>query len=240
MPDVDLSALAPGWADLLGASEPWDPPQVTTMVVVPHPDDESLSTGGLLARLSAAGVETLVVAVTDGDAAYPGEVGGDRLASIRREEQSRALAELGVRAEAHRRLGFDDGGVAARESELATTIGDLVLEHRVAHVVAPWTGDHHPDHEAVGRAALAAARSHGVAVTFGLFWGLTLEDAPSDASVASRELRLRPEEVDVKARAIAAHVSQTTDAVVPEPVLHDGDLAVTRWPSEYYLAPVEP
>ena len=238
MADLDLSSLASGWAEFLGTATPWEPPRVTTMVVVPHPDDESLSTGGLIARLRRNLVDTVVVAVTDGDAAYPGEVDGDRLAAIRRREQEAALAELDVPVVSQHRLGYDDGGVAAREGELIGTLTELISRHGVVHVVAPWTGDHHPDHEAVGRAALAAARACDVTASFGLFWGLTLTPAPTAAEVVPRRLRLHPGEVETKRRAIASHVSQTTDSVVADPILHDADLEITRWPTEFFLVPV--
>lgn len=41
------------------------------MFVVPHPDDEVLIMGGLLARQLDAGASVLVVAVSDGEAALP-------------------------------------------------------------------------------------------------------------------------------------------------------------------------
>ena len=41
------------------------------VVVTPHPDDEVLGAGGLLQRMQRACVETVVVAVTDGEASHP-------------------------------------------------------------------------------------------------------------------------------------------------------------------------
>lgn len=42
------------------------------VVVAPHPDDEVLGVGGLMATAVGAGVELDIVAVTDGDASHPG------------------------------------------------------------------------------------------------------------------------------------------------------------------------
>ena len=41
-----------------------------TLVLAPHPDDETLGAGGLIARLRRAGVPVTIVAITDGENAY--------------------------------------------------------------------------------------------------------------------------------------------------------------------------
>ena len=74
------------------------------VVVSPHPDDETLGVGGLLAELLARGWSVCVVAVTDGEAAHGRQVpsAARRLARRRRAEQEAALrqaaAERGPRA----------------------------------------------------------------------------------------------------------------------------------------------
>lgn len=45
------------------------------VVVAPHPDDEVLGCGGLIAAARAAGVPVLIIALTDGELAYPDEPG---------------------------------------------------------------------------------------------------------------------------------------------------------------------
>ena len=42
-------------------------PQLTLMAVHAHPDDESSSTGGVLAKYADAGVRTVVVTCTNGE-----------------------------------------------------------------------------------------------------------------------------------------------------------------------------
>ncbi|TDC44454.1 GlcNAc-PI de-N-acetylase, partial [Micromonospora sp. KC207] len=39
---------------------------LTLMVVHAHPDDEAISTGGILARYAAEGITTVLVTCTDG------------------------------------------------------------------------------------------------------------------------------------------------------------------------------
>ena len=71
------------------------------IVVAPHPDDEVLGAGGLLQQMQQAGVETVLVAVTDGEASHPGarasgsRSGGD---THRREAGCPSSAGLWIRA----------------------------------------------------------------------------------------------------------------------------------------------
>lgn len=43
------------------------------MCVLAHPDDESLGTGGLLAKYAAEGVETYLITATRGEAGWFGQ-----------------------------------------------------------------------------------------------------------------------------------------------------------------------
>ncbi|WP_369010244.1 PIG-L family deacetylase, partial [Salmonella enterica] len=56
--------------------------------MAPHPDDEVLACGGLMCVATDLGLEVMVVAVTDGEACYPGESWWtpQRLRQARREE----------------------------------------------------------------------------------------------------------------------------------------------------------
>ncbi|WP_258177216.1 PIG-L deacetylase family protein [Streptomyces solincola] len=132
------------------------------VVVAAHPDDEVLGAGGALALLAAAGCALTVVSVTDGEGSHPGStrITPGRLAEVRAGELRAALARLGAGGAEVVRLGLPDTGVAGHEDGLAAVLGDLLPG--AALCLAPWTGDVHGDHEAAGRAALAAARAAGV------------------------------------------------------------------------------
>lgn len=83
------------------------------LCVHPHPDDESIACGGVLARAAAEGRRTVVVTCTGGEE-------GENLAGIdladrelvahRRSELADALAVLGVHR--HHWLGYRDSGMA--------------------------------------------------------------------------------------------------------------------------------
>jgi N-acetyl-1-D-myo-inositol-2-amino-2-deoxy-alpha-D-glucopyranoside deacetylase len=86
---------------------------LTLLCVHPHPDDEAIACGGVLARYSDEGATTHVVTCTGGEA---GEnlggidLGGDDLPWHRRQEMAAAIRALGVSG--HTWLGFRDSGMA--------------------------------------------------------------------------------------------------------------------------------
>ncbi|MGY6502233.1 MAG: PIG-L deacetylase family protein [Acidimicrobiales bacterium] len=199
---------------------------MSTLVVVPHPDDESLSTGGLIAR-QARRARVEVVAVTAGEAA-PLDISG--LADVRRREQAAAVSELGAGIVVHH-LGLPDGRVAASEDLLADAVLDLM--DGFALVVAPWTSDHHTDHEACGRATTVAV---GRATTppqlmYGLFWAW---HRPETHLPHLRHLALDPAECRAKERAIRRHHTQLSSDH-GGPIVSDADLVPALWSHEHYV-----
>jgi LmbE family N-acetylglucosaminyl deacetylase len=139
-----------------------DPARRTVLVCAAHPDDDVLGVGGLMAALAAAGTDLRLLAATDGEASHPGStrVTPEDLARIRVEETGAALAVLGVDPAESVRLRLPDSGLAGVEAELTEAVTDCARGADL--VLAPWAHDAHPDHEALGRAARAAATVHGV------------------------------------------------------------------------------
>ncbi|MEJ7799092.1 MAG: PIG-L family deacetylase [Ilumatobacter sp.] len=236
MDESAVDWLAPGWSDLIASARQWQPPLVPTLVAVPHPDDESLSTGGLIAYLRRHEIPVVVVAVTDGGAAYPDEMRANELAYLRRNEQRRALQHLSISRSDVWRIGLDDGRVAGDEPTVRGMIECATEHHSIEHIVAPWVHDHHADHEAVGRAADAAASMLGLPITFGLFWALHHSPAPSPSAFRLHRLSLTDDEQRAKRVAIESHESQLSTMVSPSPVLHRRMLGITAWPFELFLS----
>jgi mycothiol conjugate amidase Mca len=91
------------------------PDQLTLLTVHAHPDDESIATGGVMARYAAEGIRVVCVTCTGGE---HGEIvvpemdtpeNHAQLAELRRDEIRRALARLGDID--HRWLGYVDSGM---------------------------------------------------------------------------------------------------------------------------------
>jgi LmbE family N-acetylglucosaminyl deacetylase len=159
-----------------------------------------------------------------------------RLAERRAAEAVSGLRRLGVGPGARTRLGVDDGGVAARETD--------VVDHLAARLgprwlcVAPWRHDGHPDHDASGRAAAVAAAATGAHLVEYPVWAWHWADPESDDLPWSRCRRVGlPRAVrEAKAAAIAAFVSQTTPTPAGgPPVLPPGVLRRFRRPFEVFV-----
>jgi len=131
------------------------------MCVLAHPDDESLGTGGALAKAAAEGVETYLVTATRGERGRFGdatESPGPEIVGRTREAELRAAAEvLGIR-EVHF-LDYMDG--ALDRVDTAEAIGRIVTHLRrvrpqVVITFGPDGAYGHPDHIAIGQLATAA------------------------------------------------------------------------------------
>jgi LmbE family N-acetylglucosaminyl deacetylase len=141
--------------------------ELTLMAVHAHPDDESSSTGGILARYSGEGVGTVVVTCTNGEYGdgpghvKPGEVGHDpdQVAKTRLAELAIACERLGV--EHLELLGYHDSGMDDWEfkdrpnvfcnvalTESAGRLAGLFERYRPDVVVtySDMGGYNHPDH----------------------------------------------------------------------------------------------
>lgn len=181
------------------------------VVVAPHPDDEVLGAGGLMAQLAQAGRELLIMPVTDGTASHPGSRRWppERLAQERPLETVRALALLGLSRIRLHRLGLDDGLLAEQEHHLTRELTAQLRRGDV--VITTWRHDGHPDHEATGRACALAAAQAGATLVEMPVWAWHWA-SPGDARLPwSRACRLPlPPDVEQRKRlAAAAFTSQT-------------------------------
>ncbi len=131
------------------------------LVVVAHPDDPEFMAGGTIALWSAAGAEVCYCIVTDGSKGTADRARtADQVAALRRAEQEAAAAELGVRRLVF--LNFSDGTVfpaldlrIAIAREIRRWRPEILLTHDPQRY---YFDDYiqHPDHRAVGEAALHA------------------------------------------------------------------------------------
>lgn len=132
------------------------------VVVAAHPDDETLGLGATCAMLATSGVRVQVVSVSDGGASHPNSsaLARSQLEDARRAELRRAARALGVAEPVS--LGLPDGQIGDHEERLADLLTEILAAAPAGTwCAATWSGDGHPDHEAVGRAALAATEVAG-------------------------------------------------------------------------------
>jgi LmbE family N-acetylglucosaminyl deacetylase len=156
---------------------------MTLMAVHAHPDDESSSTGGVLARAAAAGVRTVVITCTNGEfgdgpgGVKPGEEGHDgaavaatRLAEL--EEACRILKVTDLEL-----LGYHDSGMVDWQfKDQADVFCNVPIEESSGRLVELFEkyqpdvvityddqgGYDHPDHIRAHQITVAAVEQSGI------------------------------------------------------------------------------
>jgi LmbE family N-acetylglucosaminyl deacetylase len=131
------------------------------LVFAAHPDDVDFGSAGTVALWTDAGIEVTYCIVTDGDAGgYDENMPRAEMAPLRRAEQAAAAKQVGVTD--IRWLGYPDGRVEATLA-LRRDLARVIRQVRPQRVVCPSPernyarmGASHPDHRAVGSAALDA------------------------------------------------------------------------------------
>ncbi|TVR76273.1 MAG: PIG-L family deacetylase [Sphaerobacteraceae bacterium] len=222
----------------------------TTLVVAPHPDDESLGCGGLIALLRSHGHRVHLLVTTDGVGSHPNsrQYPPDRLREHRYQEVRCAAGMLGVEADEITFLHCPDRFVPVSGSPGFPAVVDLVTE--LLHViepqtiVVPWRRDRHCDHEAswqILREATGQSHFTGRWLEYHV-WLPELGDAdafPKPGEMCRLELDISAV-LDQKRQAIAEHRSQTTDLISDDPNgfrLSPETLARFDEPIEIYLEP---
>ncbi|UOG75572.1 PIG-L family deacetylase [Hymenobacter tibetensis] len=197
-----------------------------TLIVVPHPDDESLGCGGLLALLRQSAVPVQVVLISDGTMSHPHSQVYPAAArrALREAELRAALSELGVAPDNLVCLGLPDSRVPSEGEagfqEAVAQLRQLFADAVPTSILCPWRRDPHPDHRATSqlvRAALAAGVAQPRLLEY-VVWAwerATPADLPQPGEATGWRLDIGPV-IAQKQRAIAAHRSQLAPGIIPD------------------------
>jgi LmbE family N-acetylglucosaminyl deacetylase len=229
MPTIVPLTPEAAWLPAFVGLADWEPPLVSTVVLAPHPDDEILGAGGLIAKLRGAGVPVTIVAITDGENAY---ADSHNLGDIRVAEQTEALRRVGVPERMIHRLHLPDREISNHEDRLAELLLPFVTAD--THLIAPWPRDFHPDHEAVGRAAARVTHSKNMPITYYLFWTWHRGEPGMFAGLELIKFPLSGAELKRKLHALQAYVSQLEHAD-GQPILSPELLAPAHRGFEVYI-----
>ncbi|MEF2072207.1 PIG-L deacetylase family protein [Consotaella aegiceratis] len=197
------------------------------LVIAPHPDDEALGCGGLLARLAHRGGRVHVVFVTDGGASHPRSQHWPRarLAAQRELEAAEALRRLGLAAQDRSFLRLSDAAMPPLETPdgatALSTLTAIVQSFEPDLVLLPWRRDPHCDHRDAWALTQAALKRTGL-TPMQLEYAVWLDEfgEPDDRPVPGEAERVGFDISDVtpiKRAAVAAHLSQTTDLINDDP-----------------------
>lgn len=147
------------------------------LCVHPHPDDETIACGGIIARYLDEGARVMVVTCTggeEGDNLAGIELGDEEMAEVRRRELERALAVLG--GPEHRFLGYRDSGMRGTDAnghpdsfeqadldEAGGRLVEIIRDFRPSVIVSDdEQGTYgHPDHVKANRVVTRAAELAG-------------------------------------------------------------------------------
>ncbi len=200
-----------------------EPQQIErALVITAHPDDVDFGAAGTVANMTDAGVEVAYCLVTDGEAGgFDQTIERTRMAAIRREEQTKAAAEVGVTELCF--LGYADGAVEFN-LDLRHGLSRVIRRYRPQvvitqspHINLASVYGSHADHVATGQGVWAAvypdARNPFAfpeLLTSGLepwsvdeIWVVNHHDATDTVDITRQ--------IERKIRALRCHVSQHRD-----------------------------
>lgn len=212
---TDEAAWAGCGLDTIGEL-PLDPAELARtgfVVLVAHPDDESLGAGGLLARLVPAGAHVEVLLCSAGEASHPDSptTTPAQLAAVRLEEFAAAMAAFGL-AGNWQFLGLPDSGLAQHRAVIAGRLADVVSRRSTPEgglvIVAPYRADGHSDHDTLGAVAAEAAEAGGHGLLEYPIWYWLWATPEDEAWPSWTRLTLSPGERAAKRAALNAHASQ--------------------------------
>jgi len=215
------------------------------VLLSPHPDDESLGAGGMIAAACAAGQRVEVVVVTDGAGSHPRSkrYPRERLVALRQAEVEAAGSLLGLPPDHVTHLMLPDTAAPSEGPMFEAAVNTIVSVCAAAgagSLFVTWDADPHCDHQATARMAVAVReRLPDIKLWAYPIWGWHLDPAaPLDLpGPHGFRLDISPQQ-RAKRAAIDAHVSQMINLIDDDP---DGfrftetTLAPFLGPYEYFI-----
>jgi LmbE family N-acetylglucosaminyl deacetylase len=129
------------------------------LLIFPHPDDEVLTCGGLIAKLNQADKNIVDLILTKGEKGQEGAIYDSKLKDIRVKETSEVAKILGLTKIIQD--DFGDGELASRKNEIEKRIHEVILDEKPDLIITyDKSGLYgHPDHIAVSE-IVASTISH--------------------------------------------------------------------------------
>jgi LmbE family N-acetylglucosaminyl deacetylase len=198
---VDLDGLPLGSVETIVGDE-------NLLILVPHPGDESVFCGGLIARLCRRGWPPFVMVLTDGSASdgLNNEAARARLANQRRRETQEALRLLGLPAHRLLMAGLFERSLTADGAPFERLVEGvtMVMWARDCNVIcAPWESGSGGDVAVAHRVACQVAAGSGVGQ---VFYGMFRTAGQAASGAPGWRLDITPD-LAAKQAAIAAHAA---------------------------------
>ena len=195
-----------------------------TLIVAPHPDDESLGCGGAIVLLRKFDLEVSILVLSDGTLSHPNSIkfAKEKLRELRENELVKAAEILGVDERKITFLRYPDRSVPDENStdfiKVTDQIKQFLEREKPQTIFVPWRRDPHPDHRAAFQ-LISAAKQENMQIVEYPIWLYELaesDDAPLKREVSAFRLDITSV-VETKQKAIHAHTSQITDLIDDDP-----------------------
>ena len=223
-------------------------PEGPVVVVAPHPDDETLGCGGLVAHLARSGASVHTMFLSDGEASHPAHplLSPPELALRRKDEALAALAVLGIKEPQNSAvfLGAPDGQLdrllTADRRRVVDAVTAQIQTLNPKVVLAPYRLGGSTEHTAANslvRAALAAAGGgHLLEYPVWAWWNPLRLRTQLRFSADNLRLPLDRALWESKRRALACHRTQILPTPPwPEPVLPAAIISACMSRQEFYF-----
>lgn len=198
-----------------------------SMVIAPHPDDETLGCGGTVALLRKLGISVHFMFVSDGSMSHPNskKFSAEKLMKLREKEAKKAVRILGGEIENVEFMRLKDSLVPHEDDdhflEIVEKMAERINEIKPDTVFVPWQKDPHCDHQATWEIMHEAVKKANVKPRFIEYpiwlWELGNQDDVMLIDHMKKWAVNIEDTLDLKNKALAAHVSQVTNFIDDDP-----------------------
>lgn len=221
----------------------------TCLVMVPHPDDESLGCAGLIMTLLNLGKKVELILTTDGSRSHPNskKYPSEKLSALRLNELHQAMKLMGINENHLRCYNSRDAEMPGKGAHgfenLQLKLIDDLQQIAPDLILVPYELDPHCDHRSTFQLLIAALERAGInrpiiwEYPIWLYYNAAAADLPSltIGEVLSLDIS---DYLDIKSKCIQAHGSQTSGLIDDDPegfMLSQEVIATFLSGKEYFL-----
>ena len=199
----------------------------SSLIIAPHPDDETLGCGGTAALLRREGIPVHYIFVSDGSMSHPNskKFPAKKLTRLREKEAKQAVKILGGTSGDTDFLRLKDSQVPhEQDSQFFETVKKMVKlmdQIQPETVFVPWQKDPHCDHQATWKImteAMKHVRQKPRFLQYPIwYWE---RGNPDDMTLIEKMQKWSvniEDTLEIKNKALAAHVSQVTHLIDDDP-----------------------
>jgi len=216
------------WHDRILELETVSPRQMgASLIIAPHQDDETLGCGGTAALLLKMGCAVHFLFMSDGTMSHPNskKFPAEKLQQLREDEAREAVRILGGNPDDITFLALKDSRLPHEQdyqfTEVVKNVSEFITSVAPETIFVPWRNDPHQDHRATWQILNAAIKSLKLKPRM-LEYPVWLWERGDPDDMEQLEKMQKwcvniETTLEVKNKALAAHVSQVTHLIDDDP-----------------------